>query len=232
MVNFMVDLETLSTESNALILTIGCVPFGLDGSLIVDKDLYFYNRVELSSYNEIMDDFHMDFNTLLWWLDQEAEPLSEAFKTGPRKPIEDVMASFALWIIQICNYCRSTEIAMWSHGKDFDCVVLQNAFKVFGIPCPWKYWDTRDTRTIYSLAGVDTRNIKMPEGFKSHNAIGDCLKQIEGIRQSFNIINNIRNQNSEPVLDKDPDNSEPCEKRKRRSERLNKKDKKPKFFNN
>lgn len=229
MVNFMVDLETLSTEPNAIILTIGCVPFGSDGSHIVTEDMYFYNRVELSSYNDIIDKFHMDFNTLLWWLEQDNEPLSEAFKNGPRKPIAQAIADFALWIIQICKYCQDSKITMWSHGKDFDCVILQSAFKVFGIPCPWSYWDTRDTRTIYALTRVDLRNIQMPDGFKAHNAIGDCLKQIEGIRQSFMVINNINDKNSNNQSKSQNNNSNNSsndssetvgDKRKRRSARL------------
>ncbi len=194
MVNFMVDLETLSTDSNAIILTIGCIPFGSDGSCIVDEEYYFYNRVDLSSYND-RPEFHIDYNTLLWWLEQDPKPRSEAFLAEPRKSIEQVMIDFVIWIKQICNHLNDTRVNMWSHGKDFDCVILQNAFKFFDIPCPWKFWDTRDTRTIYSLADVDMRNIIVPDEYKAHNAIGDCLKQIEGIKQAFNIINNIRSNN-------------------------------------
>ena len=193
MVNFMVDLETMSTASNAVILTIGCIPFGSDGSLIVEEDMFFYNRIDLSSYNN-RPEFHSDFNTLLWWLQQEKEPLDEAFLAGPRKPIDRAMMDFDIWLAQICSYLNDKKITMWSHGKDFDCVVLDNAFKACHLECPWKYFDTRDTRTIYSLAGVDMRNVQIPEGYKAHNAIGDCLKQIEGIKQSFQIINNVRNQ--------------------------------------
>ena len=81
----------------------------------------------------------MDFNTLLWWLKQDSEPQAEAFLTGLRKPIEQVIGDFALWIIQVCRYRCDKNIIMWSHGKDFDCVILQNAFKIWGIECPWKY---------------------------------------------------------------------------------------------
>ncbi len=47
MVNFMVDIETLSVKSNAIILTIVCIPFNSSGTHMVEKDYYFYERVEL-----------------------------------------------------------------------------------------------------------------------------------------------------------------------------------------
>ena len=205
MVNFMVDIETLSVKSNAVILTIGCIPFNTDGTHVVEKDYYFYERVDLSSYND-KKDYHMDFSTLLWWLKQDSEPRSEAFINGPRYPIEKVLIDFSMWIIQICDYCRDDKINMWSHGKDFDCVILENAFDTCELVCPWKFWDTRDTRTIYSLANISIKNIDMPTGYKAHNAIGDCLKQIEGIRQSYIVINNIKNSiknNKTIVIDKE-----------------------------
>lgn len=194
----MVDLETLSTDSNAVILTIGAVPFGGDGKLILSDDLYFYERVNLPSYNKYTNgEFACDWNTLLWWLRQDKEPLNDAFLDGPRYPIWTVMKDFVNWLDIICKTVGEHKINIWSHGKDFDVVVIQNALKVCGIECPWMYWDTRDTRTLYALAGIDSRNIPMPEGFKAHNAVGDCLKQIEGIRLSYNVINNhVSNNNS------------------------------------
>ena len=50
MVHIMVDLETLGTDSNAIILTIGAIPFSSTGEIIVDKDMYFYQKVNLPSY--------------------------------------------------------------------------------------------------------------------------------------------------------------------------------------
>ena len=65
----MVDLETLSTRSNALILTIGAVPFNNTGDVSVGEELYFYQRVSLDSYQDCFS-FHMDYKTLVWWMKQ------------------------------------------------------------------------------------------------------------------------------------------------------------------
>ena len=217
MVNFMVDIETLSVKSNAIILTIGCIPFNSNGTHMVEKDYYFYERVDLCSYND-KQDFHIDFSTLLWWLKQDSSPRSEAFINGPRYTIRKVLIDFAKWIIQTCEYCSDDKINMWSHGKDFDCVILENAFNTCNVKCPWKFWDTRDTRTIYSLANISMNNINIPDGYKAHNAIGDCLKQIEGIRQSYIAINNI----TDKCID-NKCNYKSTSKKRRKSKRIIKK---------
>ena len=203
----MVDLETLSTDSNAVILTIGAVPFGSDGKLIMDDDFYFYERVELKSYNKYKNnEFNCNWDTLVWWLKQEKEPLDEAFLIGPRYPIWDALQDFVNWIHIVCKTVSDNKINIWSHGKDFDVVVLENAFKVCNITCPWKFWDTRDTRTLYALTGVDMKRISMPEGFKAHNAVGDCFKQIEGVRQAFNNLNkHVTGNNSKNENENDDD---------------------------
>lgn len=193
MVNIMIDIETMSTASNATILTIGAIPFLSDGTIPVDPDMYFYERVQLESYDSFKNnEFDFDFSTLIWWLKQDSEPLKDAFLENPRFPIKVVMQDLANYLMIIKNLFKKDIVNVWSHGKDFDVVILQNAFKVCGIECPWKFWDTRDTRTIYSLTNVDLRNISI-DGYKSHNAIGDCLKQIEGIKQSYSIINSVKN---------------------------------------
>jgi hypothetical protein len=193
----MVDLETMGTDPNTVILTVGAVPFGGDGNLIMEDNFYFYERVQLQSYDKYKNgEFNFSWDTLIWWLKQDKDPLEDAFLLQPRYPIWVVMQDFANWISIVCNMCNDNKINIWSHGKDFDVVVLQNAFKVCGIVCPWKYWDTRDTRTLYALAGIDMRDISMTKGFKSHNAVGDCFKQIEGIRRAYNVINSHINTNN------------------------------------
>ena len=194
----MVDLETLGTDSNAIILTIGAIPFAPDGTHLVEPESYFYEKVNLNSYNEYKNnEFSIDWGTLIWWLKQDSEPLREAFLDTPRYPIWDVMQDFVNWINIICDMCGDHNVNIWSHGKDFDVVLLENAFKICNIDCPWDYVDTRDTRTLYALAGVDMNCVGIPGGYKAHNAIGDCLKQIEGIRLSYNVINQHIQQNNQ-----------------------------------
>ena len=50
------------------------------------------------------------------------------------------------------------------------------------IETPWKFWNTRDTRTLFDLAEV--YNTDLPQGSK-HHALHDCHRQLAGLFLAF-----------------------------------------------
>lgn len=127
MVHIMVDIETLGTDPDSMILTIGAVPFSEKGEVLVEKDFYFYERVDLKCYDFYKNSnyFTMNFDTLLWWMKQDEDPRGEAFLNEPRYPIDKVISKFVEWIKQTCDYLRDRKIHMWSHGKEFDILYFK-----------------------------------------------------------------------------------------------------------
>ena len=57
------------------------------------------------------------------------------------------------------------------------------------VEAPWKYWDVRDTRTIYELARFDLRSLKRSNGVH-HNALDDAKHQVIGVQQSYSRLYN------------------------------------------
>ncbi|MEX0827876.1 MAG: 3'-5' exoribonuclease, partial [Haliea sp.] len=53
-------------------------------------------------------------------------------------------------------------------------VLLEAMLKKFNVSVPWKYWNVRDTRTIYDEWGIDIKSIPMPETMVAHNALDDA----------------------------------------------------------
>jgi hypothetical protein len=185
----MLDVETMGTEPNSIILTIGAVPFDKEGKPSLGRDFYFYKRVELQSYDKYKNmEYSFDWVTLLWWLRQDKNLIAESFLSQPRYPIWDVLQDFNDWIFAVCKMFDDYNLKIWSHSKNFDIVVLQNAFKSCDIECPWKYLDTRDTRTLYDLAGIDINEIKMSDELKFHNVIWNCFRQIEAINHAYKYV--------------------------------------------
>jgi DNA polymerase III epsilon subunit-like protein len=171
----MVDIETLSTEANAVILSIGAIKFDRNGKLPESPEVMdtFYTRIARESC-EVLG-MHVDPDTVRWWSTQPADVRDEALEnTSERLTIKDALAQFATWI-------GKSEL-VWGHGDDFDCVILGNAFKRCGMKTPWKFWDTRDTRTLFDIAGV--RNSDLPANSK-HHPIHDCYRQIAGVLMSL-----------------------------------------------
>lgn len=172
--HIMVDLETLSTKSNAVILTIGAIKFdptveSLEGDL-------FYRKIDLNSYNNV-NGFDLDLNTLCWWHKQVQQAREEAFLGDNRIPLTRALNEFKDWI--------GTNSYLWANGSIFDIPILCNAYNVLGMEEPWEYWNVRDTRTIYSLAKVDLKSCPLPENMVAHNAIADCYRQVIALKLAF-----------------------------------------------
>jgi exodeoxyribonuclease VIII len=169
--NCMIDIETLATDQDAAILSIGAVMFHPDGG--VDKAGSFYVVVDLSSQfgREINPD------TLYWWMDQRDAARKAVFNTLPdkRKSLPVALAELAAW------YTAKGGKYVWSHGSTFDIPILAHAYKHDSLcDTPWHWRGVRDTRTLFGLAM--SMGIEKPEPVKNkHHALGDAIRQAEDV---------------------------------------------------
>lgn len=165
--HLMVDLETLSTEPNAVILTIGALWFNPSSN--EDPGPGFHVRVEIDSQER-----HVDDDTVDWWGQQDPEVQAEAFSEQDRHPLADALKQFAKFAQGADSY--------WSHGTVFDIVILENAFVEQGMRgwIPWKYHQVRDCRTVLKIS--DTVMDRHSGG--AHNALIDCYNQALAVQQA------------------------------------------------
>lgn len=175
----MVDIETLSTQSSAVILSIGALKFDRSESLPLSPDVMdsFYVRVARESC-EVLG-MHVDPDTVRWWNSQEESIRHEALEdTSERLTIKDALTKLTAWI-------GRSEL-VWGHGDDFDCVILSEAYRRCDMKVPWKFWNTRDTRTLFDIAGV--KNSDLPANSK-HHPIHDCYRQVAGVLKALRKLN-------------------------------------------
>lgn len=153
----MCDLETLSLDSHAQILSIALVPFGPMGEGLAP---YYEKIAPLTSTV-----FTVDSSTIAWWDKQDHAVRDEAF--GGTKTIGQVL-------VEVQNYLVAAgPIDFWSWGANFDEPILAHAFKVLGLTQPWSYKDVRCARTLSALHP----NIKVPRIGSAHNALDDARNQ-------------------------------------------------------
>jgi DNA polymerase III epsilon subunit-like protein len=164
----MVDLETLSTNLNAAILTLGAVVFDPFDSTKPMQELYL--RIELEDQESA--GAIIDSSTLEWWSKQSPEIIEEAFGPENRIPIADAMKQFRKFVWN-CD-------KIWSHGATYDLIILQLVFDRLKMPYPWSYYNMRDTRSIFAL-GIDPA---MPQAQK-HNALEDAKRQAIGVSNVY-----------------------------------------------
>ena len=171
----MIDIETLSTENNAIILTIGAIKFNRSGKIKELKDMEtFYERVCKESCESF--GMHSDENTIKWWNSQDEKAKYEALLNVDRTDIKLVLGKLSLFL----RNCK----CVWANSPNFDCIILENAYKACKLQVPWKFWNVRDCRTVYDLANIKLSSM----GETSHNSLEDCYSQILCLHNSFKKI--------------------------------------------
>lgn len=168
--NAMIDTETLGTKPGAAILSIGAVIFGPAG--MGDT---FYAPVLLESCVNV--GLTIDPAAITWWMRQSDEARAAAFRNDAA-PLWQVLGDFFDWF----NAQRAKH--PWCHGATFDVPILENAFEACNLAAPWEYWNVRDTRTLYDLAGV---KVDRATG-THHNALDDAINQAKAAAQAMRIL--------------------------------------------
>lgn len=186
----MLDIETFSTRNNAAIAVISAIKFKRNEKNDYENDYendykndyekdekIFYELIDEKSCQEIGMDF--DEKTIKWWKTQPEKIQKEVF-SGERKKLKEVLLDFKKW------YGNSS--CIWSQGANFDIPILEEAYRKLNIEPPWKFWQARDTRTIYDLANI--KSFDLPQN-NLHNALEDCKRQIYGVQKSYEILKKI-----------------------------------------
>lgn len=174
--HIMLDLETLGTKPNSLMLTIGAVrfnPWADDSSTPVEKMDHFYRRVDTASFEGL--DHTIDEDTLNWWSRQAEDVRAEAFAEEDRHPVNMVLADFYKW-------CGGVS-AVWANGSGFDLNIIEHFSRELRRGWAWNYWQARDARTLYSLVP----GLERPKG-AAHHALWDCWSQVIGVQKSFKAL--------------------------------------------
>lgn len=174
LVDVMIDIETLGTSPGAAVLSIGAVMFGQAG-----LGETFYAPILLSSCTAA--GLTIDPGTVTWWMKQSDAARAAAFREDA-EALPVVLYRFTAW------FTESGAERTWCHGATFDAPLLEAAYKVCGMTPPWKYWNVRDTRTLYEQAGVKVDR----ERGTHHNALDDARVQAEAAVVALQRMQNAR----------------------------------------
>lgn len=161
----MVDLETLSTRHDAVILTLGGVKFNPFTKQEPSDPIY----LKFDADWQILQGRSYDDDTVAWWGRQDLEIQEEAMGEEGRVSVDEGMELFRKWVWN--------SDTIWANGSIFDVMVLENLCHQNKLPVPWNYFDVRDVRTIFNLGihpGMDKSAL--------HNALADAYEQAIGVQ--------------------------------------------------
>lgn len=159
--NYMIDIETLGRRPNAIILEIGAVAFS---DKIEDECIITFSLLDQLSTRSITPD------TVDWWMQQKIKPNLQ----GNMDLYDGLML-----LNGFITHCKT----IWAKSPLFDLSILGDAYHQCGIRPPWKYYQTRDVRTLLWLYPVD-----VPSVGNEHNVLDDALYQTNQVLEALKCV--------------------------------------------
>ncbi|EFE4226483.1 3'-5' exoribonuclease [Escherichia coli] len=164
--HLMIDLETMGKNPDAPINALAGKFFD---PATGEMGPEFSKTIDLETAGGVIDR-----DTIKWWLKQSREAQSDILTD--EIPLDDALLQLREFIDE-----NSGEffVQVWGNGANFDNVILRRSYERQGIPCPWRYTNDRDVRTMVALGLVmdfDARSVITFEG-ERHNALHDARYQ-------------------------------------------------------
>lgn len=169
--DIMVDVETTGTSPDRNgIIQLGAVKFNLEDKT-VNHDFF-----KQSVY--IMPHRSWDQGTIEWWNKTNAELLREILRDGI--PAKDAFSSFIDWVKK-----DTFSAKFWSKPSHFDYMFVDSHLKDCNLVSPFKYWDAKDSGShlhgLHWPNKVPDLRHKLSDTGVAHDALNDCLSQIENL---------------------------------------------------
>ncbi|ARB06168.1 exonuclease [Dinoroseobacter phage vB_DshS-R5C] len=183
------DIETLSTHKNAVVVTIGAITvsnagIGHEGKIHMALDMQ--EQIDMGR--------HVSADTLAWWMQQEPAAQFASFGRRERLPAVVALMNLRSWISELGNP------PVWTKGPGFDGAILESLAEDLGVPPSWPYRDHRDIRTIEDAVHATDddllyeRYVRMIEksrsGMVAHNALEDAKMQAAVIKWWYEELRN------------------------------------------
>lgn len=171
-VHVMVDCETWGTAPVSALRSIAAVTFDPCGDECFAEDV-FYCNIDRASCEAA--GLNVDPETERWWSEQ-AQEARDALLHDPWT-LSYAASMFDAW------WTGKQATHLWCNGACFDEPILRVAFGVIGRRIPWKFWNVRDTRTIWDIGGVNPKNV--PREGAAHNALADARHQAKCVTMAY-----------------------------------------------
>jgi len=176
MLHIMLDLETLATKRNAVVLTCGAMRFD-PYDITKEPAAPFYVRLNVDE--QIEKGRLVDPDTVAWWGKQPQAAQDEAMSDGDRIALDD-------FTTQLNKYVVGAD-KIWAQGPLFDIVILEDIYFQLGKPVPWHYGQIRDSRTVFDMGDDSLKK----NNSSAHNSLADAFfqaKAVQAIYQSCGVV--------------------------------------------
>lgn len=161
----MLDLETLGTGNEAVILSIGAVKF--DQVDILDRFHVAIDPITCQHFG-----LKVDASTVMWWLDGDRADARTALLEQETVDLPSALRGFADW-------AGVEDTPIWGNGSTFDNIILRSAYRLCGMDYPAPFWADKCYRTIKGLAPA----ITITREGTHHDALSDAENQARHMQE-------------------------------------------------
>lgn len=169
-ISAMIDIETLDTCPEAVILSVGACKF----NPYSDSEPHAQQHWRISIEEQLSQGRTVSDDTIAWWARQDPNVRDAAFTEDDRITISDFMTEINRWLVGVDK--------IWCQGPQFDMVILENLFTQFSVHKNWAYWQVCDSRTIFNLMPADPRKSIRKD---AHDALADAYWQSIAVQRTF-----------------------------------------------
>lgn len=173
----MIDIECMGNGSKAPITSLGAVVFDPNTGELGSEFYAIVNLCSSACYGEV------DASTVVWWLQQSDEARAIYAKDTPKLPLKEALTQFNDWLSE---QGESNDLYLWGNGKEFDNVIVRNAFEACRIKPNFSHWNDTDVRTIVKIGrdilGIDPKSTMSREGVH-HSALDDAKFQADYVSE-------------------------------------------------
>lgn len=179
----MIDIETLGTKQDAVILQIAAIGFAKGGrdSIGFTVDVTIQDQLDLGRT--------IDPVTVAWWIDK-TNPSARENVFGRNKSMPySLKEALKLLNEYIEKYLlndtknNTPEDRIWANSPSFDLAIIRNAMESCGITPCWKYWQEADYRTLKYIGSVNNIDYKIDPTLA--NKIPHCAMDDASVQSDY-----------------------------------------------
>jgi hypothetical protein len=173
--HIVLDLETLSTQPNAAVASIGAAALAADGTLLSSLHVAINDQGQhMRHIDEIGED-----STVQWWSRQEPAARAASVDAKDAVPASAALGYFGAWVAAVTGAdAGESDVRVWGNSAVFDNVILRTLYRdchPLGYAEPWQWRFDRDMRTLLELYPA-AKDVGEFVGIK-HHAEHDALHE-------------------------------------------------------
>jgi len=168
--HLMIDIETIGTGANTVVLSVGAASFNKDG-------VHSKKEWTLDMQEQIKLGRAFDQDTLFWWMKQKDEAKKAFDPKLPKIALADFFPDFEKYIDGELTKLKEKrdELKPWGNGANFDITIIEDLYRNQWAggkdAIPWKFWNIHCFRTFNHLTKAKDL---VPRNGIYHNAADDA----------------------------------------------------------